>query len=184
MPWTKPRSRRPWQQLRSRHKVERPKLELARLRSLFEKGLVSEQQLREVQAAVAKSEAAGNPEAQQKVELQMALEKLARSRQLVEKGLISQRDLVAVEEELKQLARRLEEVRAKRLEAVPEAAQTASAKELYALLAERKATKVDEAAAKDQLKRSANELLMREVQSRSERVREEPRGNPSRRMNR
>ena len=153
-------------------------LELARLRSLFEKGLVSEQQLREVQAAVAKSEAAGNPEALQKLELQAALEKLAKSQKLVEKGLISQRDLAAVEEELKQLARRLEEVRAKRQEVAPEAAQAANAKELYALLAQRKTTVSEQAAAKDQLTRAATEQLMRAVELRSERAREEAAGQP------
>jgi len=152
-------------------------LELARLRSLFEKGLVSEQQLREVQASLAKVEAAGNPEALQKLELLAALEKLAKSQKLVEKGLISQGDLTAVEEELKQLARKLEEVRAKRLEVAPEVAQTASAKELYARLAERKTT-AGEQAAKEQSMRIANEQLMREVQSRSERVREEASGQP------
>jgi beta-lactamase regulating signal transducer with metallopeptidase domain len=153
-------------------------LELARTRNLFEKGLASEQQLREVQAALARLEAAGNPEALQKLELQAALEKLAKSQKLVEKGLISQRDLAAVEEELRQLAMRLEQARARRLDIAPETAKSVSAKELYALLAQRQTTVSEQAAAKEQLSRAANEQLMREVQSRSERVREEAAGQP------
>jgi beta-lactamase regulating signal transducer with metallopeptidase domain len=128
-------------------------LELARIRSLFEKGLASEQQLREFEAALAKIEAAGNPEALKAVELQAIFEKLAKSQTLVEKGLMSQRDLAAVEDELKQLAMRLEQAaRAKRVDA-------------DALATAERATMV--------------ERLRQEVQARSERLREvAPEGQP------
>jgi beta-lactamase regulating signal transducer with metallopeptidase domain len=131
------------------------KRRLETVKRQFEAGLASEAQLNDAKAAVMKLQAAGNSEAQQQIELQIALEKLERSRQLVEKGLISKQELAAQEQKLMLL---------EKIKERPSTAKSASAKELNDLLLQKKITITEQAAAKEQ--------LMRELESRSERVRE------------
>ena len=111
-------------------------------RQLFEKGLTSRTQLLEAEAALAKLQARGNADATAAIELQRAKEQLARAAQLVEKGLMTARDLAALEVQVANAEQRLLASRtAERTRDVRAAAEanTADARRLHQLLAERTA---------------------------------------------
>jgi hypothetical protein len=109
--------------------------QLARARALSEKGLATEQQVREAEVAVKRLQAGGDLGAKELIDMQEARAKLERATELAQKGLIAPRDVEQAKRDVQELEQRLVERRA---EVAPERSE-ASAQALYDLLQQRRA---------------------------------------------